>query len=95
MILGPLVVMRYLRNWVALLLGVIGAGIAVGLLVDTLRPHLDKFLADGLATAAGALVGVLLFAMLSRVGRGRGRTKPRRWRGILDSSSEAASPPLR
>jgi hypothetical protein len=58
------------RSWPAgIAAGLIGAAVLFGL-VDILRPELDRYIADALATGAAATASV---AMLIQLGRVSGR----------------------
>ncbi|MEV5079078.1 MULTISPECIES: hypothetical protein [unclassified Streptomyces] len=68
MVLGRWFYNRH-RHWGAGLVAAVSGSVVVGTLVDQLRPHLDRLLADTTATAAGLVVAMAVFTVCSRVRR--------------------------
>jgi hypothetical protein len=54
------------RLWGAGAMAALSGSVVVFALADGLRPHLDKLLADALATEAGAVVALVVFTGCSR-----------------------------
>ncbi|MFE0727682.1 hypothetical protein [Streptomyces antibioticus] len=57
------------RHWGAGVAAGLGGAAVVFLLVDALRPHLDRLTADTLATEAGATVALAVFTGWARLRR--------------------------
>ncbi|MFF9452416.1 hypothetical protein [Streptomyces flaveolus] len=68
MVLGRWFYNRH-RHWGAGLVAAVSGSAVVFTLVDRLRPHMDRLLADTSATAAGLVVAIAVFTVCSRVRR--------------------------
>ncbi|WP_445524221.1 hypothetical protein [Streptomyces cyslabdanicus] len=68
MVLGRWFYNRH-RQWGAGVVAAVSGLVVVGTLVDRLRPHADRLLADTMATAAGLVVAMAVFTARSRVRR--------------------------